>query len=290
MMTTNHRAGSFWAILLAAGGLVACESTAARPDGGGASGGHSGDGGHSGNGGAATGGSGGNYTVVCGSGPYAPTLGIKCHPVESSGVISNFTYDPDGGATDQVRFGMFGTTLSGGESVFANSPGMLMSNVTGSDWHISGNIANYAGIGLYFENCNVLDASAFGGISFTIWGTAANNMMTMDVGILDDTPSPAWEGSVGADSNAPKAGACIPSSGSEYYHPGCADPTSSFNVTGTQASPQTITLRWTDFTGGMCRPNVDPSQILGISWQFLWSATATPYAVDIHIDNLMFIP
>ena len=57
---------------------------------------------------------------------------------------------------------------------------------------------------------------------------------------------------------------------------------------GGAAAAQPVSLKWTDFTGGLCKPNVLPEQIVSISWQFAWSTATTPYDVDIHIDNLQF--
>jgi hypothetical protein len=296
-MTTKHQAGSFVAVFIAACGLAACTTTAAKPDGGGGSGGSTGVGGSHG-GSTGTGGSTG-AVAACGSGPYAPLEGTVCKLPDSSGTITDFTYDPDSGATDQVRFGNFGTTLSGGEDVYANAPGTMTSDVTGNDWHISGNVANYAGFALYFDNvnsCNMADASAFSGISFTIWGTTGGMPITMGVSTLDDTVTPSWLASVDAGSATPTPGSCIPTSGNgPYYHPGCGDPSTSITVATTAtsaATAQTVTLHWaTDFpTGGACEAYVKASQILSIYWQFPWATNATPYNVDIHIDNLKFVP
>ena len=58
-----------------------------------------------------------------------------------------------------------------------------------------------------------------------------------------------------------------------------------------KASAKTVTLTWADFASGACKPNVIPSQIVSIYWQFAWGAPSgptTPYAVDMHIDDLTF--
>lgn len=266
---------------------VACTTQEAKPDGGGTGGKLGGTGGRVG---AGTGGSG--TVAACGTGPFAPNPGVLCLPPTQ--MITDFTYDPDAGATDQVRFGTFGTSLSGGQSAYSNVPGTVTGNVTQGDWHIMGNVANYSGFGLYFDNvngCNMVDASAFDGISFTIWGTTGSMPITMGIGILDDSVAPSWLTSVDAGSATPSPGSCIPTSGNgPFYHPGCSDPTNVITVTGTQAAPQTVSLRWTDFTLGMCKANVLPNEILSVYWQIPWSPTMTPYDVDIHIDNLAFIP
>jgi hypothetical protein len=296
-MTTNLRIGNLLAILILGGGAVACTSQAAPTTGTGGTG--TGTGGTTGSGGSGTGGGGGSSssTVACGTGSFAPSNGTVCPPPPSSGLITDFTYSADSGATDQVRFGDDATALSGGESTYANSGGTITSDVTQNDWHITAHVANYSGFNLYFDNvpvggspCNVVDASAFTGISFTIWGTSAGNAITMGMGIVDDTPTPSWFSSVDAGA-VTTPGSCIPTSGSQYYHPGCADPTNAVTIASTAtsaATAQTVSLKWTDLAGGACKPNVIPTQITSIYWQFLWSTTTTPYDVDIHIDNLTF--
>jgi hypothetical protein len=303
-MNTNRRNGMLsLAVLFAGGGLVACTSQAVSTGTGG-SGGSTG----TGTGGTSSGGGSSGSDVVCNptNGNFAAGPDVACPAPPASGLITDFTLSPDAGVPDggatQARFGDDSTTLSGGESTYANSPGTISSDVSGGDWHIVANVANYAGFSLYFDDvpvnnmpCNVVDASAFTGISFTVWGSTAGNAITMGMGIVDDTPTPSWFTSVGAtiSTTEPPAGSCIPAAGgTQYYHPGCADPTAAaFSVPSTAvsaATAQPVTLKWTDFVGGACKANVIPSQIVSIYWQFAWSTTATPYAVDIHVDNITF--
>lgn len=298
-MTTNLRMRNLLALLLA-GGVGACTSQAATTGAGGSGGAPAtGTGGTSSAGGAGGGSSSG---IVCNAsnGNFAPGPEVTCPAPPASGLITDFTFPadagvPDGGAT-QARFGDDSTTLSGGESTYANSPGTITSDVSGGDWHIVANVANYAGFSLYFDDtsvggmlCNMVDASKFTGISFDISGDTAKQPITMGIGIADDTPPPTWFTSVGATigSTPVPAGSCIPAAGgTQYYHPGCADPTApAINVT---SAKQTVKFTWAQFTGGLCKANVEPSQIVSIYWQFAWSSTAMAYAADIHIDNLTF--
>jgi len=287
-MITKFGVGKVLAILLVAG-AGACTSQAVSGGTGGAGGGSTGSGGTTPTGG-------GGNTLACGTGSLKPTMGVACPPVPSSGLITDFTHAADAG-TAEARFGDDSTTLSGGESTYANAGSTIMSDVSAGDWHITAHVANYSGFNLYFDNvvvnnmpCDMIDASAYTGISFTIWGTSGGNAITMGMGIVDDTPTPSWFASVDAGAVS-TPGSCIPTSGSQYYHPGCADPMNAISIPATAtsaATAKTVSLKWTDFTGGACKPNVIPSQITSISWQFLWTTTTAPYDVDIHIDNLMF--
>lgn len=292
-MTTNLRLGNLLAIVLL-GGLGACTTQAVT----------TGTGGAGGAGGAAAGGATG---IVCHLENNTTNLeaspGVACPPPAASGLITDFTFSADAGVPDggaPPRFGDDSTVLSGGGTTYANTPGTInVSDISQGNWHIQGNVANYAGFSLYIDDivvsgkqCNMIDASKFTGISFTIWGTTADNPISMAMGIVDDTPSYSWFKSINATVMTPPtpAGACIPNSGgAQYYHPGCSDPTApAFKITST-TTPQTVTFHWTDFVGGDCKANVDPTQIVTIAWQFAWSMGATPYAVDIHIDDLKFI-
>jgi hypothetical protein len=280
-MSTNLRLGTLsrsLGTLLVAGGLVACTSQAASPTGTGGTG-------TTGAGGTGNGGS----TGAGGTSAFATNAGTSCLPPATSGLITDFTYTPGDAATPdmtQVHFGDDKTALSGGEFTY-NS---LTGDVTGNDWHITGTVNTNSGFNLYFDNCNLIDASAFKGISFTIWGTAGGNMITLDVSTLGDAVAYGWLDSKDAGSPAmPSPGLCTPTSGvNQYYHPGCGDPLYTFAVTGTQAAPQTVSVPWGSFTMGQPTVGVTPNSIISILWTVPWTTTSTPYAVDIHIDNLTF--
>jgi alpha-L-fucosidase len=214
--------------------------------------------------------------------------GTLC-PLPATALISDFTYSDAGTpSTSGVHFGVYGA-LSGGEYVYPTTGSYpLVSNVTESDWHISGTVGDYSGFGLYFDNCNRVDASRYKGISFKISGSIGQtNQLTLNVGTLNDSLAAGWINTHGGTSSDP--GRCIPVSGtSQYYEQGCSDPTKTVSVTDT---PTVVSVAWTDFTGGS--PDISvatPSEITHISWSFSWTSGATPYPVDIRIDDLSFIP
>ena len=310
-MNTNLRIGNLVVILLVGGALAACTSQAVS-SGTGGSGPGTGSGGTPGAGGSA-GGANANG-VVChpenNTTNLAASAGVACPAPAASGLIADFTFPADAGVPDggaPARFGDDSTVLSGGGSTFANAGGMISQDSSQGDWHIQGMVGNYAGFSLYFDDipnasegnmpCNMIDATGFTGIQFTIWGSTAGNGITMSMGIVDDTPTASWFQSIGVSLTPPlPAGACIPkAAGMQYYHPGCGDPTAAAITIPTgaasAATAQTITLKWTDFVGGDCQANVIPSQIVSMAWAFAWGTPGptTAYPVDIHIDNLKFI-
>jgi hypothetical protein len=272
--------GSLVAMLLACG-LVACTSQEAPAGGTGGSsaGGSAGSTTTTGNGGSG-GGNTGTSTSAGSDGTLCPT---------PSQVITDFTYTPSdaGVSTSEVRFGSSGT-LQGGESFY---PSTLTSDVTQGTWHLSGTISDYSGFALYFDLCDHLDAKAFKGISFKISGSVPQgNAITMGVGTIADTPTGAWMLSPGGKTTAKAtdAGRCTPTSGTQYYHPGCGDPTTQIPVT---SSPVVQSVTWATLTGGTPVASPNPAEITSIYWFFPWTGTgATPYTFDLVIDDLQFIP
>lgn len=269
------------ALFLATCGLVACTTQEAKPDGG--SGGNGG-----GTGGAAGAGQGND--------------GVACLPPAASGVITDFTYVPaDGGApvTDQVGFGDYTTTLSGGEFFYPNamstSTYKLMSDVTGGNWHLSGTVGDYSGMGLFFANCSRVDASAFKGISFTVSGTVMGGALTLQVATVADQIAASWlmsHGETGAKETDP--GRCNPvaTAVNQYAQTDCAPPVKTITVT---ATPTPVTVLWSDFTGGKPQASVTASDIIGIRWILpvpagVGTASVVTYPLDLVIDNLAFVP
>jgi len=256
-------------MLCLGGGLVACTTQAASSGG---------TGGSTGAGGAVGAG---------GSTGAAATDGTACLPIATA-LISDFTYAPsDAGTTDttKVRFGAPGK-LEGGTAVWTNATTPLTSDMTQNNWHISGDISNYSGFNLYFDNCSHLDASAYKGISFKISGSLGGGSLVMGMGTLNDTVAASWLISKNDTSaKATDPGRCVPTSGTNKYdQQTCADSTVAIPVT---ATPTPVSLAWTDFTGGKPISYVEPKDIISIYWYFVWSTGS--YPVDITIDDLSFI-
>ncbi len=277
-MDTKHRAFhtnmSLASLLCLACGLAACTTTEADKGGGGG-----GDDGSGGGGGA------------IGS---AETDGTLC-PLPVQPMMTDFTYAGEGADTTAVNFGD-STTLSGTTYVYPTSGDYpVTSDVTDSNWHISGTLGDYTGFGLVFFNCSRLDASAYKGISFTISGSVPQgSQVTMRVATLNNAITSAWlleHNDTEVKEGDP--GRCVPTSGTNRYdQPTCADAAKNIPVT---AEPTTVEVEWADFTGGKPEPGVTPGDIVRISWFFppptgAGTANPTPYEADIVIDDLSFIP
>lgn len=220
-------------------------------------------------GGAGTGGASGT-----GGAPAGP---VAC-PTADTALLLDFT---EGDA-----FGDFTTVFSGG--VFAYGEG-LTADATGAEWHISGDLAGYGGLGFYFNACHVVDASAFSGIQFTISGTTSMTDLIFEVGTASNLISTAWRQANGEPAAEVNAGTCQPAE--SEWDGTCATP--SYTVT-VPASPTVIQVAWTDLVGGAPSASVDPTAITSIGWRFAdpegVDTTPVPYAIDIVIDDIGFMP
>jgi hypothetical protein len=293
MTTTNHRTRTLLGLFVLGCGLVACTTQEAKTDASSGTGGKIG----TGTGGSSGGGLGGS------GGSYAVNDGVLC-PLPTQALISDFGYmTGDGGtdalvATDTVHFGA-GTAFSGGEFYYpTDGTWPLTSDVTASNWHMSGTLGTYSGFGLFFDNCTHLDASAYKGISFTISGSVPmGSMITMGIGTLDNVIAASWLIAHPVAGTTPPvataAGRCIPASGTNQYdQPTCGDATKTIPVT---ATPTTQTILWTDFIGGKPDLNgVHPSDIISVYWFFpppvgAGGTAPTTYPADLVIDDLSFV-
>ena len=154
----------------------------------------------------------------------------------------------------------------------------LTQTFTDGSWHIAGTVGNYSGFGLWLAPC-MADFSAYKGISFTISGNAgATGAVMMSVAT--------------AATSKPDSGTCSPNTATcvETTASPCTAASKSIPVT---AVPTTVTVLWSDLTGGSPEASPGASAITSIAWGFdwLWSNTAANnYAVDLVIDDLKLVP
>jgi hypothetical protein len=243
--------------------------------------------------GIASGTGGGTATGGSSAGGVSTSGAVAC-PNPTQALIHSFTYVPaDGAAADagvsDITFGDFSaTSLSGGTFIYPTSA--ITSDMSGSNWHITGTVGDYTGMGLYFNNCALIDASAYRGISFTISGTInspAPNTLTLGVSIAADTIATSWYQTYPeAGAATPNFGRCIPAS-SNKYDGTCGDPQKAITITST---PTPVTILWGDLIGGKPVASVNPAEITGVYWFFPWTgAGAASYTIDIIIDDLSFV-
>jgi hypothetical protein len=147
-------------------------------------------------------------------------------------------------------------------------------------------VGTYSGLGFYWNNCALVDASAYKGIQMTISGSVPANSLFLSVGTAEDTIATTWWQQYGTPPISATFGTCSPKS-SNQYDGTCGGPSANVPVT---AVPTTVTIPWASLTGGKPQLSVTPSKITGFSFYFNWSGTSVPYAIDVTIDDLSFIP
>jgi hypothetical protein len=292
----------YWIItaaLLGTSGLAACASSDNSGGSGGGSGsggsgvggsstsagGAAGSGGSAVTGGAGGTGAGGTVTSAGGSGGTASgTDGTLC-PLPAQALITDFS---------SSNFGSTGT-LSGGLYVYPlGGTYGLNSDLGEGTWHISGAIGTYSGFGLYLDNCNRIDASAYAGISFKISGRVEQEgAVTLQVDTLNNAITAAWLNAHGGTAKDTDPGRCEPpaTAPNQWAQTACLQPQQVIPVTEV---PTEQSILWSDFAGGSPDTSVNPSDIVAIHWFFpnppgAGTDSPTLYQVDITIDDLSFI-
>ena len=212
-----------------------------------------------------------------------PALGLEC-PRSASSAISNFAFLP-GGSTTGVNFGT-GAAFPGGTFFYPDTSSGLRSDVTGNDWHLSGTVATLSGFGLFLGGCRELDASAYGGIAFRLWGHVDGpGSLVFFVGSAVHQVSSNWLNAHKASPNdadePPNLGRCIPIG--QRYDNSCREPRIGLPVS---ESPTPIQVQWRDLLDGCPAASVDASRITSIAWYF--PPASSGYDVDVHLDDLRF--
>jgi len=275
--------------------IGACSTSDAGDDSAAGSGGTS-----TGGTGTAAGGSGnaaGTVATGGGSGGAGP-MGTAC-PKAMNPLLSDFSM-LDGGGGDPSSWGDFTSTFSGSSFVYPNGTATypLTADFSKEDWHITGTVGDYSGFGLVFGGCNLVDASMFSGISFSIKGSvpiagALADTVQMIVATAADDPASAWLNAhkmAGADDKPDSFGTCMPVN--NQYDGTCNSPTYTVPVTATAT---TINVKWSDLKGGKPLASPDPMKITSIAWVIptpagLGGAMLMTYMVDLTIDDLKFLP
>lgn len=248
------------------------------------------DGATEGTGGTAS--TGGATNATDGPGPDTSNA-IAC-PAPKDPLIMDFASDPSGDGV-QATFGDFTETFSGGTFVYPNEETMplypLTSDVTEGNWHITGEVGDYSGFGLFFQDCTKFDASAFDGIEFTISGDIGmGSTLEFRVGTAADTVSHEWLYANGQTAEPVNFGRCIPP-GTNQYDGSCSEPKVTVTVTDT---PTKTTVLWEDLTGGSPEAFVTPSELTSVAWALpapsgVGTGGVITYSVDVVIDDLKFV-
>lgn len=157
-----------------------------------------------------------------------------------------------------------------------NYPAAITADDKAMALHASGMVADYSGFGMYFNTCT--DASAFKGVQFDIKGNAGKSgMVTLSIQTNETSPIDPVN----------MKGACMFSSPATEYTD-CVPPSAQVAVT---AGGATVKVMFAATAGGKPVAVASPNQLLGLQWSFAWAGPGdTPYAADVTVDNVQFIP
>jgi hypothetical protein len=230
----------------------------------------------------------GEELPVCSAGvgerPTAPIAdtALAC-PRVTHAVITDFTFT---GNPNSVSFAG-DAAFPGGTYHYPDASDALRSDVTNGDWHIYGTVRDVSGFGLYFNACQQLDAAAYRGIAFKLWGQIGDGgALVFYVGTSVNQVASSWVNANKADPSAPdepaNMGRCVPVSG--RYDGTCREARRILTV---PAQPENSLVLWRDLADGCPDPSVDPSEINTIAWYFPQPVSGS-YTVDIHVDDLRF--
>jgi hypothetical protein len=261
------------AVLGAALAFPACDSGGEDPQGDAGSGGSAGNSaGTAGSGGsnAGTAGSGGSSAGTAGSGGGAQTV-TACTGVEPEApAITDFEMTPASGGKFE-----WGSAAQGDMDFWGgtfNYPAALALTVADGTMTAAGSVAEYAGFGLYVQNC--ADASSFDGVRFKISGNPPLGKMRFAV----QTNKNEWATGV--------KGSCLAADAKKFID--CAHPSVEIEVTGAET---TVEVTWDELLGGKpaASATTDGSDVIGLQWILPWTETATAYDVSVVIDDVEFI-
>ena len=231
----------------------------------------------------------GAVAPACGAGPTPadaaspPAAGLEC-PALSRPTISDFTFGP-GGSTSTTSFGA-DAAFSGGTFFYPDAATALTSDLTDNHWHLTGSVSTLSGFGLFLSDCRPLDASAYGGIAFRLWGRIEPpGSLVFFVGSAAHQVSSTWLNANKLDptdaDEPPNAGRCIPLA--QRFDNTCREPRIGLPVTDI---PTLIQVQWRDLVDGCPETSVNPTELTSIAWYF--PPSSEDYAIDIHLDDLRF--
>lgn len=255
--------------------LIAAACSSGGDGGGDANGGSSATAGSStgGSSGASAGTTGGGSagTGAGGSGGGTNQVATECPGVvPPSAMIANFDEPPAAGAgyewgsPDQGTMDFWGGTFS--------YPAAVELSFADGAMTASGNVSEYAGFGLYVQNC--ADASAFEGVRFKIKGNPPMGKMSFAL----QTNKNEWASGT--------KGSCLAPDAQKFIN--CVHPSVPITVTD---SFTTVEVKWADLKAGKPATDAttDGSDVIGLQFILPWMEKGTPYDTSVTIDDVEFI-
>jgi hypothetical protein len=233
---------------------------------------------HIGGGGSITGGGvGGTSAGSAGSAGSGGSAGGGQVVTDCPGVVPAAALITDF-ATPPVAGGKFewGSAAKGTDDFWGgtfNYPEALMLGFEDGAMTAAGNITEYAGFGLYVQNC--ADASSFEGIRFKISGNPPMGKLRFAL----QTNRNEWATGV--------KGSCLAADAKKFVD--CVHPSVEIPVTGI---PTTVDVKWANLAAGKpaSAASTTGSDVIGLQWILPWAEMgSTPYDVSVTIDDVAWI-
>lgn len=250
--------GSSLLLLVCVGSQAGCESgsdSGAR--GGSDAGGSAGSSAGTSSGGGGASGDGGTASQVITACP-----GV----VPPSTAIADFEDAPEAGDVYEWGSAEQGTTDFWGGTF--NYPDALELAFDAGSMTAAGSITEYAGFGLYVQNC--ADASSFVGVRFTISGSVTGKMR-----FAVQTNQNEWA--------TGEKGSCLAPDDKKFVN--CVHPSVEIPMTDV---PMNVNVMWADLKGGKpaSAATTDGSDVIGLQFILPWTETSAPYAASVTIDDV----
>jgi hypothetical protein len=274
-------------------GTAGASGTAGTPSTGGSAGSSGGTAGTPSGGSAGTPSGGSAGTPSGGSAGMTGGTGSTCMPNQPaqtcSGALPNMHMPADGllinWSTYVVSSGAWGNStvgdLTGGTSKY-NGRDVMPINVelVGADLHITATIPpytadvpddaeNYAGLVFWFGPC--INASAYGGLEFTVGGSMGGAALKLQVQTSENYPADP----------ANSKGECIFMDCATQWSE-CKGPDATVTV---PAKPELVSMEWAAFAAGSPNTGVDPEGLVGLQFQLECQAM-TECVVDMTLGNV----
>jgi len=211
-----------------------------------------------------------------------------CAPVTvpENALMTDFSTQTEGQQatidTPSISWGT-STTLTGGTFLYhQEASDAPTGTITSGTLHLTATIAatHYNGFGFYFGPKCGSDASAYSGFQFEISGAITGAAMDIQVQMTPNYPL-----------NDNDKGTCdYEAAGAEKWDY-CTNPHVTLSaILGEDVpfpeTPTTIQVPWSTLVGGNPVDAIDPTQLLGIQFQFNCGDVDCP--IDVTLDNLSF--
>jgi hypothetical protein len=208
----------------------------------------------------ATGGSGGSTMQVVTACPGVEPGGTLIADFDAGATAGKYEW----GSADQGTMDFWGGTF--------NYPAALEVTFADGAMTAAGHVAEYAGFGLYVQNC--ADASAYEGVRFKIKGNPPMGKLSFAV----QTNKNEWATGT--------KGSCLAPDAQKFIN--CVHPSIALTIT---EEFTTVDVKWADLKGGKPAADAatDGSDVIGLQFILPWMEKGTAYDASVTIDDVEFI-